>query len=188
MSVIKGFFFDLDGTLVNTYEADFLAYRDAIKEVAGINIEQADFARTHGQEMRQKLERLAPGIPEDQIAAIGASKKKHYPNYLHLTKPNAELVGFIKTLAEGHVTALVTTARQQNAMLVLEHHSLANHFREFVFGDEVDQAKPHPEAYLKALEKTKLQPHEAIAFEDSSTGIESAAAAGIQCIRIGSFV
>jgi beta-phosphoglucomutase-like phosphatase (HAD superfamily) len=33
--VIKGFFFDLDGTLVNTHEANFRAYRQAIREVVG---------------------------------------------------------------------------------------------------------------------------------------------------------
>ena len=51
-SIIKGFFFDLDGTLVNTYEADFYAYRDAIEEATGIVIERDAFMGTNGMEMR----------------------------------------------------------------------------------------------------------------------------------------
>ena len=42
--------------------------------------------------------------------------------------------------------------------------------------------KPAPDIYDWALEKMKLKPEEAIAFEDSSNGIKSSAAANVKTI------
>lgn len=187
MSFIKAFFFDLDGTLVNTYEADYLAYRDAIKKVIGSDIARDDFARTNGKEMRHKLADLTPGVTEEQILHVGEQKKLHYAKYLHLTVPNEPLITFLRAQARDQRAVLVTSAKRHNAMLVLEAHNLTKHFSDMVFGDEVSHPKPHPEPYLVALNKTALQPHEAVAFEDSDTGAASAAAAGIPVIRVRSF-
>jgi len=187
MSLIKAFFFDLDGTLVNTYEADYLAYRDAIKKVVGSDITREDFAQTNGKEMRHKLADLTPGITEEQVLNIAEQKKYHYAKYLHLTVPNEPLITFLRAQARDQRAVLVTTAKRHNAMLVLDAHNLTTHFSDMVFGDEVPHPKPHPQPYLVALNKTGLQPYEVVAFEDSDTGAASAIAAGISVIRVGSF-
>lgn len=185
---IKGFFFDLDGTLVNTYEADFLAYRDAIHEATGITVEREAFMNTNGMEMRKKLELLTPDVTPEQSERIAAGKKKFYKNYLHKTIPNASLIAFLKDMAKYHTIALVTTAKQQNAEAVLREYGIADIFDLKVFGDGVQNAKPHPESYLKALELSDLTADEVLAFEDSESGLESARAAGIKTIHIRSFV
>lgn len=187
MKTIKGFFFDLDGTLVNTYEADFLAYRDAIKEVTGVEVSQEDFMATNGMEMREKLKILTPGVTQDEEVSVAAGKKKHYKKYLHLTIPNKALIQFLTDLSKDHVIALVTTAKRQNAEAVLEAHDISQYFSVKVFGDEVKNSKPHPESYLLALERAGLGADEVLAFEDSPSGLEAAHAAGIKTIHIRSF-
>ncbi len=187
MPTIRGFFFDLDGTLVNTYEADYRAYHDAILEVTGIDVAQADFEKTHGQEMRDKLDVLAPGLDEADMQKIAAGKKQHYIKYLHLTKANHTLTAFLEDIAKHHITVLVTTAKKQNALAVLDAHGMTKFFKEMVFGDEVTRSKPDPESYDIALQKTGLAPGEVIAFEDSRAGLEAAAAAGISAIHVRSF-
>jgi hypothetical protein len=42
--------------------------------------------------------------------------------------------------------------------------------------------KPHPQAYLWALEALKLHPHESVAIEDAPAGVAAAQAAGIPVI------
>lgn len=186
MSLIKALFFDLDGTLVNTYEADYRAYSDAIKEVTGIDIEREAFMQTHGQEMRKKIAVLTPTVKENEIKRIGESKKKHYAKYTHLTIPNIALISFLSMIADEQKAVLVTTAKRQNALLVLKAHDIFRHFDEMVFGDEVESSKPSPEPYLLALKKMNLLPYEVIAFEDSEVGIASAKAAGISVIKVRS--
>lgn len=187
MRSLKGLFFDLDGTLVNTYEADFLAYRDAIEEVTGIRVERDAFMSTNGMEMRDKLKILVPNTSEEQADAVAAGKKKYYKDYLDKTVPNESLIAFLADMKAHHTTALVTTAKRQNAELVLEAHGILEFFDVKVFGDEVEHSKPHPESYETALRLAELKPDEVLAFEDSQTGIDAAHAAGIKTVRIRSF-
>lgn len=186
--MIKGFFFDLDGTLVDTYKADFLAYRDAIQEVLGIEIDDVDFAYTHGQEMREKLKVLAPGTTEMQARAIAQKKKCYYTRYLDETVPNEELINFLANFSDHHAMVLVTTAKRDNALNVLKKHGLGQHFSHMVFGDEIQKPKPDPEAYQLALQKSGLQSREVVAFEDTSVGMAAAEAAGIAVVHIRKFV
>jgi len=185
--MIKGLFFDLDGTLINTYEADFLAYRDAIRDVLGILIDNSKFKLTHGQEMLKKLESLAPGTTSDQARQIGIKKKLHYKKYLAATTPNTPLIEFMSSFVGHTEIVLVTSAKRENAMAVLKEHNLLDLFSEMIFGEDVSNAKPDPEPYLLALSRTGLNPNEALVFEDTDSGILSADAAGIAVIHVKKF-
>jgi beta-phosphoglucomutase-like phosphatase (HAD superfamily) len=48
----------------------------------------------------------------------------------------------------------------------------------------VTRVKPDPELYLCALGSLGCAPSEAIAFEDSATGIAAAKAAGLYCVAV----
>jgi HAD superfamily hydrolase (TIGR01509 family) len=55
-----------------------------------------------------------------------------------------------------------------------------------VCGDEVEQQKPAPDVYLEACRRLVVRPQEAVAFEDSPTGVASARAAGLFVVGIPS--
>jgi beta-phosphoglucomutase-like phosphatase (HAD superfamily) len=57
-------------------------------------------------------------------------------------------------------------------------------FDVIVAGDDVSRGKPHPEPYEKAAALLGFAPKDCIAFEDSSTGLASAEAAGTYAIGI----
>ena len=46
------------------------------------------------------------------------------------------------------------------------------------------RTKPDPDLYLTALERLEVSPREAIAFEDSSNGVQAAKAAGLFCVAV----
>lgn len=189
MTVIKGFFFDLDGTLVDTHEANFYAYHEAIKSVKGIdmNAQLRDRIKL-GESSHTFLPELINDLTENELDTINAEKKKYYPKHLDKSSLNESLVGFLKKLSEHYTTVLVTTAKRTNAESVLKFHELDSFFTYSIYGDDVQVMKPHPEAYLKALEITGLKASEVIAFEDSNKGIEAATAAGINTIHIKDFI
>lgn len=185
---IKGFFFDLDGTLVDTHEANYHAYREAIKDVRDVE---------PGEELKQRIvkgessKQFLPGIIEDlsdeEVAQINDKKKEIYPNYLHHSTLNEYLSNFLSQLSEHYQTVLVTTAKRDNALAVIRHHGIEGLFSDMIFGEDVSQMKPAPDAYLLALEKTGLSADEVIVFEDSASGLKAAEAAGIKAIHIRSF-
>ena len=59
-----------------------------------------------------------------------------------------------------------------------------NLFEVVVCGTDVQNGKPHPEPYLKALKKLKIKAKDAIVIENAPFGIRSAKAAGINCLAL----
>lgn len=185
---IKGFFFDLDGTLVDTIDANYHAYKEAILQVCAVEISMEQYKDTHGMVYKDFLPIFVPKISKDDIEKVSLLKKEAYARQMHLTKPNAFLIDFLRRMAEDYVTVLVTTAKRANAERVLVEHEIDTCFNYMVFGDDVKKMKPNPEAYINALKMTGLGEDEVIAFEDSQVGIKAANNAGIATIHIRSFL
>lgn len=61
---------------------------------------------------------------------------------------------------------------------------LTDAFDTIVTSDDVEHAKPAPDIYLLACERLGVPPGEAIALEDSASGIAAAKAAGLTCIAV----
>lgn len=184
--MIQGFFFDLDGTLVDTHRANFEAYRRALAEF-NVEITYEQFKKTIGHQAQTYLPWLAPGLASKEYKKIAERKAVHYQDVMHLTAANKSLLQFLNAIRPNHVVALVTTAKRENANAVLLHYGLADIFDVVVASDDVYASKPSPECYQLALKKVGLEAKEVIAFEDSSPGAAAAEAAGIAVVRIERF-
>jgi HAD superfamily hydrolase (TIGR01509 family) len=78
--------------------------------------------------------------------------------------------------------ALVTMSYERLALTITRQLPEGT-FDAVVTGDQVDDGKPHPEAYLIALERLGVPAAYSVAIEDSPTGVTSAEAAG--CLVLG---
>ncbi len=77
--------------------------------------------------------------------------------------------------------AIVTTARRVDFDVIHEHRQITR-FMDFVLvREDYEHAKPHPEPYLTALQRFGASRDETLVVEDSSRGLSSAVAAGIDC-------
>lgn len=184
--VVRALLFDLDGTLVDTREANFLAYRDAFS-LSGHQLTREQFETTWGRDSRDFIPDLVPGLDAAGIDAIRGDKGRLYPELLHLTALNEGLAAFLRLLAESHPTALVSTAKSGNGTQLLAAHGLAELFDVVVWGDDVSRSKPHPEGYQRALELLDADAASSLAFEDSATGREAALAAGLTVLEVPHF-
>jgi beta-phosphoglucomutase-like phosphatase (HAD superfamily) len=183
---VQALLFDLDGTLVDTREANYRAYRDAFAE-SGHPLSPEQFATTWGQDSRDFIPDLLPGIGQDAVDTIRAAKSRLYAGELHRTTANDALVAFLRLVAPTHRTALVSTAKSGNGRQILEAHGLTPLFDVVVWGDEVGRSKPDPEGYLKALDLLGADAASSLAFEDSETGRQAALAAGLPVLEIPRF-
>ena len=64
---------------------------------------------------------------------------------------------------------------------------LTDVFDAVISSDDVAHGKPAPDIYLLACERLGVSPAEALALEDSPTGIAAAKAAGLACIGVPQF-
>jgi HAD superfamily hydrolase (TIGR01509 family) len=80
-------------------------------------------------------------------------------------------------------TALVTMSIRKMARLVADTIDF-DAFEIVVAGDDVEHSKPHPAAYLRAMELLSVEPADCVAIEDSPPGVASASAAGAATIGV----
>lgn len=181
--VVKGLFFDLDGTLCDTDEANFVAYQKSLAE-SGFDFTLTDFNVVNGHRFDHWPALLGWTVPPGIMLEIAERKKHYYADNIHLMKPNAHLINFLKAMRSSHVTALLSTAKRVNAANVIKAARLDGLFDHMIFGDEITNPKPHPDVYIRGLKVAGLKAEEVVAFEDSAAGLAAAAAAGVRVIKV----
>ncbi|MBC5659919.1 tRNA (guanosine(37)-N1)-methyltransferase TrmD [Anaerosacchariphilus sp. NSJ-68] len=85
---------------------------------------------------------------------------------------------------KGLKLGLASSTVKERAELMLNSHGLLELFDFTTFGSEVAHTKPAPDIYRLALKKAGLKASEAIAFEDSISGVTAARRAGIRTVYI----
>jgi len=178
--------FDLDGTLVDTWEANYCSYRDSLAE-SGIACSRQRFAPCFGGHWRDFLPLLAGSSDEQLLLRIHHRKQALYPDHLATVRVNAPLIALLRAARPAWTTGLVTTASRSNAALLLAHLGIADAFDCIVTGDDVALAKPAPDGYQRCLEHLHASAAGSLAFEDSPTGIAAAQAAGLRVHVVSGF-
>ena len=80
--------------------------------------------------------------------------------------------------------AVVTNAPRDNAELMLRGLGWLERFPTLVIGPELARGKPDPLPYLTGLQLLGARAEDALAFEDSLSGVRAAVAAGIETVAI----
>lgn len=181
--MIKAIITDFDGTLVDTFEANYGAYQEAFTQV-GLELSIDRYRECFGLRFAEFME--AMHIEDKELAArIRRIKGEVYPNHFNKLKPNKPLIDFIcSSRAMGIHTAVASTARCKNLMNALKYINAVEAFEYILTGEDVQNGKPNPEIYNKVLRYFGIQPYEAIVFEDSPVGMQAAEAAGINYIKV----
>ena len=168
---------DLDGTLFDTKEVNFLAYKDAIEKY-GFNIEYDYYCNYCNG--RYYLDFLPEITTHDQsiLTDIHLRKKKAYKKYLSHAKMNQSLVELIISCKDKYKIALVTTASRENTSDILDEFNIRDLFDLILTHEDIEKSKPDPDGFIKAMRSFGALPEECIIFEDSDVGVKAAEASG----------
>ena len=169
---------DLDGTLFDTKDVNYYAYKEAILPY-GYNLEYQYYCEfCNGRHYTDFLPQVTT-TNKTILSAIHNAKKKAYSKYLNKAVLNRGLVDIIKALRKsGYKTAVVTTASKENCKEILDVFNITDIFDLVLTHDDIETVKPDPEGFLKAMQYFKAEPKETIIFEDSDVGIEAAKRSG----------
>lgn len=183
--MLRALLFDLDGTLADTDALHMPTWIDAL-EPYGIRVDEEFYRqRISGRLNPDILEEFLPHLPEEEARNIADTKEVDFRNRVGELQSLPGLVEFVeKGRRRGLSIALVTNAPRENAGAILHGLGLEAYFDVTVLAEEVGIGKPDPEPYLATLEKLGIRADEAIAFEDSTSGIASAVGASIQTVGV----
>jgi len=173
--------FDHDGVLVDTESWYYKASERALADV-GFTLDKDQYVRNMNQGVSAWAQAAAAGIDEQTITRQREIRNGYYQEYLRTEA--IEIEGVVEALAElsGYVRmAIVTTAKRADFEIIHEKRQIRQ-FMEFVLvREDYKLAKPNPEPYLVGLERLGSTKQETLIVEDSSRGLSSAVAAGIDC-------
>ena len=84
----------------------------------------------------------------------------------------------------GILSAVASSAPAENVRLILRELKIEKYFKALVYGLEVKEGKPSPQAFLLAAQKLGLEPARCLVIEDAVAGVSAAKRAGMKCIAV----
>jgi HAD superfamily hydrolase (TIGR01509 family) len=180
----KALLFDIDGTLTDT-DALHLEAFNQIFAPRGHVFDHARFTRElQGFSMASIKERFLADEEPDRQTAIMEDKEAIFRKLAaEKIRPLPGLMSLLDRADRANIPmAAITNAPRLNAEMMLSGLGIVHRFKALVIGDELPHGKPHPMPYLEGLRATGGTPGSSMAFEDSRSGVQSAAAAGIATV------
>jgi HAD superfamily hydrolase (TIGR01509 family) len=179
--VKKYILFDHDGVLVDTESWYYKAGERALADI-GLTLDKDQYLRDMDEGQATWAQARAAGIDEQIISRLREVRNDYYQEYLRTEA--IEIEGVVEALAElsKYVRmGIVTTAKRADFEIIHEKRQIRQ-FMDFVLvREDYELAKPHPEPYLAGLKRLGATKEETLVVEDSSRGLNSAVAAGIDC-------
>ncbi len=181
--------FDLDGTLLRTEHLQWKGWNIALKASGSrhhiTKKQYQKFCGRSGHEIEKEIIssfnlRLRPGAL--------LSKKEHFLHShfsrepLHWARGARAALSFFKR--RGLPIALATGGKRKEMMKKLRKLNAHLHFDALVCLSDVKKGKPHPDIYTEACRRLHVSPSAALAFEDTSSGVQSASRAGLKVVAI----
>ena len=177
----KYILFDHDGVLVDT---EFWYHKAGERALAviGFTLDKDQYLRDMTRSLGTWAQAIAAGIDELTIDRQREVRNVYYQEYLRTEA--IEIEGVVETLAElsKYVRmAIVTTAKRVDFEIIHEKRQIRQFMDFILVREDYKLSKPHPEPYLAGLKNFGATKEETLVVEDSSRGLNSAVAAGIDC-------
>jgi beta-phosphoglucomutase family hydrolase len=184
----KAVIFDMDGTLINSTKADFLAWQKLFS-FYGKSLTYEEYIPLLGIKSAQVVKEFLPVKNDEEIQMALTQKLVFFHEYVAengiYPVPYADV--FLKQIKQLDIpVALATSSRKAKMEMVMTKVNLVTLFDAIVTGGDVKNGKPAPDIFIKAAEKLGVRPQDCIVFEDASNGVKAAKTAFMKCVAVSS--
>jgi len=175
---------DHDGVLVDTERWYFAATQECLHGL-GVGLSQQTYLEFMAEGRScWDLARQAD-VPDTAVALAKKRRDELYQTFLQEKEIDMPgIVDVLQRLRGLYRMAVVTTARREDLDVIHRDRHLLAFFDFVITIEDCAHAKPHPAPYLAALRRFGADPHQALAIEDSSRGLQSAVSAGLDCVIV----
>jgi beta-phosphoglucomutase len=177
---------DLDGTLIDSEQYHWLAWRDTMA-AEGVALTHQQFLETFGMRNDAIVPQWIPGIPSSGVERIANAKERLYRRLIRegglVPLPGA--AEWTQQLAtDGWRQAIASSAPRENIDAVVAVIGLGSVFQAVVSAEDVTLGKPDPQVFLTAAARLGSPPARSIVVEDAPAGVEAARRAGMPSIGV----
>lgn len=169
----KAIIYDIDGTLLNTFEQNIYPLQRLVKEVLGKDMHYDELVHFTSHSGIKVLPQL--GI-DNKYYDVWVQYVNEYEEKPEVFEGfNEVLAYFDKKLLQG----LVSSKREKQFHIDFEGKDIEHYFSSRVLATDVEHPKPDPEGLLKCLNELGVKPEEAIYIGDSLFDYQASKAAGM---------
>ena len=172
--------FDWDGTLIDTADAAFDAFRKALLDLS-VPLEYETYVRIYSPNWYSMYEAL--GLARERWTDADNLWLSHYSSDTCVLVSGAKAA--LEELRRGNYTlGIVTSGSRARVLSEIGRLDLADAFRVIVCSDDVVNRKPHPEGLEKAMRQLGKRPESCCYVGDCPDDIEMGKRAGVLTVGI----
>lgn len=178
---MKGVIFDLDGVLVDSMPIHFQCWKQAFENIAGIKVTQRQLYLLEGMRGIELIVKTFAenNIDNPELAKQVSDEKDRLFEPVRKVEPFEGVREMIEKLA--CKKAVVSGSGRRDVETILDHAFGLENFSALVTANDVKKGKPDPTAFLVAVKKMGLHPHETVVVENAPFGVMAANNANIPC-------
>ena len=185
MSEKYGVIFDVDGVLIDSYQAHLKSWQIFARE-QGTELTEERFAIGFGRTSRELMLELWPerNLTDKQIAALDCRKESLFREEVERDYP--EMPGARDLWNALHKAAFKvgvgSSGPPGNVALAMQHLDPNGFASAVITGADVSKGKPDPEVFLKGAQTMGVPPSNCVVVEDAAPGVAAAHAAGMRAV------
>lgn len=177
---------DLDGTLGDSEEYHWIAWREAMR-AEGITLTSEQFLASFGQRNDRILAAWMPEASAETVRRVGDAKEAEFRR-LARERGLVPLPGaaeWVRRLhRDGWRQAIASSAPRLNVEAMLHALGLESQFDVITSAEDVTAGKPDPQVFLIAASRLETPASRCVVVEDVAAGIEAARRAGMRCVGV----
>ena len=180
--MIKAVIFDVDGTLLDSFEANLKFYQDLMERSGYDSITREQYAEMMHLSRWEMIHTLIRPSDEemDRVWALGETLASDVsPDTLHIPEGAGEVV---RILSEKYLLGIATSGLRDTVYKPPELSALRHLFRTTVCYEDTVNHKPDPEPLLLAARQMGVSPDEAVYIGDMPSDFQAARAAKMKII------
>lgn len=175
---IRGIIFDLDGTLIESYEAIYAGLKACFHYFGKEIFPFRDLKAYLQADLEATLSQFFS--PEEVSRGIPVMRKRYeevYLNETHFLDGAKEALSALRS--EGTILGIASNKFGRFSRGVLTHLGVSEYFKSVVGAGDVPRNKPFPDMIRTALREMDLPPEDALFVGDTLTDIETGKQAGV---------
>ncbi len=180
----EAYIFDCDGTLADTMPTHYKAWCIALGSHSE-NFPEAMFYELGGVPTRRIVEIL--NERHNYALDVDATVDRKEDLFLELSSEVAAIepvVALAKSLAGKKPMAVASGGHRRIVLNTLKALGIVELFETIITAEDYRRGKPAPDPFLAAALCLGVAPEKCLVFEDTSTGVAAAVAAGMQYVLV----
>tara|TARA_B100000035_G_scaffold241759_1_gene210219 strand:+ start:1203 stop:2579 length:1377 start_codon:yes stop_codon:yes gene_type:complete len=181
--MIKLIIFDLDGVLVESRELHYIALNKALAEFGEQYVisREEHLCKYDALTTTMKLDRLTKekGLPKEHHNKVWQLKQKKTLEEIDNFQIDQRIQSILKSLKnQDYIIACATNSIRATSKLMLIRKGFMEYIDFLYSNEDVKNAKPNSEMYLRCMIKAGINPDQTVIIEDSHIGRKAAISSG----------